>query len=65
MPRLDRIVLFVLGLLMGAVFGFLFWQAELRVIGGLTGLICLSFSFWTIFVSEETLERYRGKWIFW
>ncbi len=65
MPRLDRIVLFVLGLLMGVVFGFLFWQARLLVIGGLAGLICLTFSFWVIFVSEETLERYRGKWIFW
>ena len=65
MSRFDRIVLFVLGLLMGAIFSFLLWQAGLRVFGSFVGLICLAFSFWTIFVSKESLERYRGKWIFW
>jgi hypothetical protein len=56
----DRVVGVVMSIVVGSVFGFLFIDSGLTVIGVVIAALCGVLAMFSIFATAETMEKYLG-----
>lgn len=60
--RLERWVVVVLVFAIGAVFGWVCWSDEAKVVGTAIAVFCFAWGLFLLFASDELIERVPRWW---